>query len=350
MTSTPLLPKSVSPGASPSTAGPVLLVAALVLLQGASPLLADTWNEGNKDAGDKLEEAKDVNGGTNRINGSIHTGGDCDIFCFNVGSSGDVLITISSSDFDPGIILFNAYGEAIAGDNDSGTDDDGEIDIDLDPGCYYLACGPETIFAYRSKSDYRDRTNDFFDSDRLTNPPNPTSERLYGVRSDNGSGSGSYRVDFDFDTTKPGGRADSRVGDRKKPGSHKGDNKYNKNGKKQRLTIEESAKDKGIVYFSLENDEGYPCPIKFEIKGFKPKNYKFKVYDVTKDRENITADVKKGAYYSAFAGRKLKNFCVELGPKKRKKDDRVTVEFDARSGKYRDVAICNFNFEGTKKN
>jgi hypothetical protein len=114
----------------------------------ATPAFAQTYTESG-DAGQTLATAQVVPGGITRINGTLGVVGEVDLYKLTFSTSATITFHATSAD-DPNLILFDAAGHGLWGDDDSGAgpnDLDAEITWTVAPGTYYLAYGENNIEA-----------------------------------------------------------------------------------------------------------------------------------------------------------------------------------------------------------
>lgn len=316
----------------------------------ASLQSAQTQNEGS-DASPLFSEARAIGAGIDEVLGTIGEIGDCDLYYFTLSTAGTVTIRLESLTVDSNLLLFDAYGRGLWGDDDSYTsgpnidDYDSEIVVALPAGIYYIGLGANNTYAYDNPADFAAVNNSFFlsNGDGQANP-SPTVERLYGVASADMADLGDYRLFFDFQTGPPGVKCDARSGISKKQRKHTGNNKYNGSGAGQ-VTAMTTTKKKAKIYFSCQNDSSYAGPIAYRPSFPPKKKFKTKVLDLS-GGGNITAQVKLMQYRETYGPREVRVACISL----RKKSDSARsakIKFRTRAGAgyYRDAAIGKVKFE-----
>lgn len=107
--------------------------------------LAAVYTESG-DAGQTLASAQTVATGTTQINGTLGFENDIDLYRLDFSTSAAVTFYATSAD-DPNLILFDAAGHGLWGDDDGGTSLDSQIVWNVTPGTYYLAYGENNIEA-----------------------------------------------------------------------------------------------------------------------------------------------------------------------------------------------------------
>jgi len=111
----------------------------------SSSALAAIYTESG-DAGQTLASAQTVAPGTTQINGTLGFGGDVDLYRLDFSTTTAVTFYATSA-VDPNLILFDAAGHGLWGDDDSGAGLDSQIVWNVTPGTYYLAYGNNNIGA-----------------------------------------------------------------------------------------------------------------------------------------------------------------------------------------------------------
>lgn len=151
------------------------------------------------DAGETIEDAFSIAGGTTSINGTISN--DVDLFKFSLSS--DTIFTISavSSAFDMNLIVFNSLGQGIAGNDDLNRNGgcnlgngglDSCLTLSLFAGEYFFAIGINNVGAMDSQGN----TIIHNDSGVLPSASTTSLASFY-----NGFGSGTYTVNFSIPTS-----------------------------------------------------------------------------------------------------------------------------------------------------
>lgn len=91
-------------------------------------------------------------GGITQITGSVGFPGDVDLYKLTFDSTATVTFDGISSQ-DSNLMLFDAAGHALWGDDDSGEGFDAQIIFTVSPGTYYLAYGANNIEAANASGD-----------------------------------------------------------------------------------------------------------------------------------------------------------------------------------------------------
>lgn len=127
------------------------------------------------DAGDTLGTAQTVPAGTTSIDGILGVAADVDLYELTITENATVTFygeEIGSS-IDSNLILFNAAGNGLFGDDDGGAGLDSQIVWPLTPGTYYIAYGDNniegrnaanTIFCGNDSGDCSANTTDTLDN------------------------------------------------------------------------------------------------------------------------------------------------------------------------------------------
>jgi len=185
-------------------------------------VMADTYIE-NPDASAFRSSARVLPAGTTTVSGEIlNVGLDSDVDLYKMGVSGTEQFTIKAKalgedpDLDMNLLVFNARGQFLAGDDDNDEDcvDDGDLEsldscltLNLTRGDYYVAVGDNNIGAYTSKQEYLDDELDFEDNDSGI-LDEPSTEIMFMVGDESGRASdtddlndeGPYSVTFSRQT------------------------------------------------------------------------------------------------------------------------------------------------------
>jgi hypothetical protein len=109
----------------------------------SSSALAAIYTESG-DAGQALASAQTVAPGTTQINGTLGVVGDVDLYRLDFSTSTTVTFHATSAS-DPNLILFDAAGHGLWGDDDGGGGLASQIVWNVTPGTYYLAYGQNNI-------------------------------------------------------------------------------------------------------------------------------------------------------------------------------------------------------------
>lgn len=157
---------------------------ALLCLVASSGAFAATYTEIG-DAGQTLATAQAVAPNTTQINGTLGSAGEIDLYRLDFSTSATVTFHASSAD-DPNLILFDAAGHGLWGDDDSGGGLNSQIVWNVTPGTYYLAYGNNNI-------DAVDVSNNVFCGNASGNCSANTTSVLDHWNS-NGSATGSYTI------------------------------------------------------------------------------------------------------------------------------------------------------------
>jgi hypothetical protein len=117
---------------------------ALACMVASSVAFAATYTESG-DAGQTLATAQAVAPGTTQINGGLGFSGDVDLYRLDFSTSTTVTFHATSAG-DPNLILFDAAGHGLWGDDDGGGGLASQIVWNVTPGTYYLAYGQNNIY------------------------------------------------------------------------------------------------------------------------------------------------------------------------------------------------------------
>ncbi|MDD2919823.1 IPTL-CTERM sorting domain-containing protein [Rhodoferax sp.] len=107
------------------------------------------------DAGQTLGTAQSVAANTTQINGTLGVAGDVDLYKLVFAANATVTFYAPATNIDSNLILFDAAGHGLWGDDDGGGGLDSQIVFNVTPGTYYLAFGDNNI-------DARDSSNIVF--------------------------------------------------------------------------------------------------------------------------------------------------------------------------------------------
>ena len=105
---------------------------------------------------------------------------------------------------------------------------------------------------------------------------------------------------------------DVRIGTRKKPSTHKGDDKYSGSGKGQSISIKKPGRARYFV--SVENDGGQTDAIRFKIRGLSLRKFRVTVFKLTEGRKNVTAKVLKSGFKTPYSPGEVHNFQILVQP------------------------------------
>jgi hypothetical protein len=186
----------------------------------STPALATTYVE-NPDASAYLSDAQWVPGGTTTVSGEIvNVGLDSDVDLYKIGVAGTGQFTIKALEIDAALdmnlLVFNAKGQFLAGDDDDRYDcddlgvGDSCLALNLSPGVYYFAVGDNNIGAYTTEQEYLDDEQDFADNDSGI-LAEPSTEIMFMVGDESGrrddiaslNDEGAYSVTFSRQTVRP---------------------------------------------------------------------------------------------------------------------------------------------------
>lgn len=167
----------------------------------ASTLANATLINETSDAGQSLVDALLLPGGTTGVAGQIDN--DVDLFGFSLASDTDVTLSAVSGAFDMNLLVFNASGQGLAGNDDLNRNGgcgigarvlDSCLMLSLVAGDYFFAVGVNNVEAF-------DVANNFVvgnDSGILGTPSVNVLDNFA-----NGQGGGAYRVSIDTPSTVP---------------------------------------------------------------------------------------------------------------------------------------------------
>jgi hypothetical protein len=143
---------------------------------------------------------QDVGAGINRINGTINSTDEGDLFKLVFGTGGTLTIDVTSDSadlMDPNIFLFDASGHGLRADDDSGAGEFGlnaRIVVTITPGTYYLGVG-----AYRMVAVDTDLS--VWDAGGADDEPPPADfSTLFFIANDGRIDPGSYVVTLSIPT------------------------------------------------------------------------------------------------------------------------------------------------------
>ncbi len=134
------------------------------------------------DAGQTLGTAQSVAANTTQINGTLGVAGDVDLYKLVFAANATVTFYAPASNIDSNLILFDAAGHGLWGDDDGGGGLDSQIVFNVTPGTYYLAFGDNNIAA-------RDSSNNAFcsnDDGDCTDDPISVLDNFYSAGTDTG--------------------------------------------------------------------------------------------------------------------------------------------------------------------
>ena len=150
-----------------------------------SPLAQASLITETTDAPNYLADAMVVGSDTTQILGQLSHGQDADVFKFTLTSNAILTIEVMeiSPELDMNLLVFNALGQGIAGDDDNNdscnavsvlSSLDSCLTLTLSAGDYFFGVGDNNIGAFESEDAYNN-ANDFFDND-FGILDNPTSK------------------------------------------------------------------------------------------------------------------------------------------------------------------------------
>lgn len=114
-------------------------LAGVMCAGGAASQTVDEANTG--DFGATINDFYVLPVNTTTVNGSNSSAADGDLLRFTVGSGANVTLALDFLSGDANLLLFNAAGNPIFGDDDGGSGLDSEISLFLDPGDYLVGIG-----------------------------------------------------------------------------------------------------------------------------------------------------------------------------------------------------------------
>lgn len=159
------------------------VIAALALCISNS-VIGQTFNEGG-DAGVTIATATNIPSGTVLVNGTVDdsTPADVDLYRFQPLSSGLFTLSVNSDDIDASILVFNAFGQGLAGDDDDDSSCDsslvpmlGSLDscltLNLTAGInYFVAVGESKIAAYENNAAFISMVSIIVPGDKILSSP-----------------------------------------------------------------------------------------------------------------------------------------------------------------------------------
>ena len=162
------------------------------------------------DAGSTLDTAVVLGVGVTTVYGTItgNTSGTyddiygSDIYRFGLTNTTTLTIDLSSDNsdggFDANLILFNANGQGLQGDDDGGDGLNSQITITLEAGDYFIAVGPNNIGAFETSIDFESGNYFFSNDDSGGQCPTDEIVGLVGWEGgmDSDSENGSYVLSF----------------------------------------------------------------------------------------------------------------------------------------------------------
>lgn len=150
------------------------------------------------DAGNTVGTVQNIGSGVDVIQGTIGVQGDSDLYrvFFNFTGSLTIRVFDTGGGWDPNLLVFNAAGNPIGGDDDgNGTGPSGfdsRLTFNITPGFYYIGVGPNNSNGFDASSQLI-VTND----DGLS-PFNPSG--VLSFIQGGGQGPGSYDLTFSADS------------------------------------------------------------------------------------------------------------------------------------------------------